>query len=145
MATPATHLRKRYTVETACGERANRYWTLDPNAVTCRRCRATEEWWDLSQRRHASGLDANELPNLANDEARRASVFAMVPGSPLPPRPVGQMLVAEICDQYAKLTELVPRTDWAQQWITALGQELEYRALRHAYETQTQGRYDNIG
>lgn len=85
------------------------------------------------------------LPDLTNDGTRRASLFTIFHnGSLQAAMPLSQLTVMEMCDYYSWLKEQVP-TPWNAAWITAIEQELEYRASRHAYETQTQGHTDRLG
>jgi len=86
------------------------------------------------------------FPDMDTDEARRESWFT-VSAFHVQPRQVirlATMTVSEICDHYGRLKDQVPSA-WNAARITAFEQEPEYRASRHAYETQTQGRTDRIG
>jgi hypothetical protein len=86
------------------------------------------------------------FPDLTNDETRRTSWFTLtrLDHQPRECTPLRDMSVPEICTHYSRLKAQSPST-WNAAWITAFEQELEYRASRNAYETQTQGRTDRIG
>ncbi len=86
------------------------------------------------------------FPSMDTDEARGQSWFTLTSFHTQPRESIrlAEMSVTQICDHYSRLKGQSPST-WNAAWITAFEQELEYRASRHYYETQRQGRYESGG